>query len=167
MSQALFRLITAIPMAVSALALFTLMIVTFCDVILRSIFNAPLEFAADLTRVLMAITVFAVMPLLSARGGQITVDLLDGLFERWKLLRWVNALVALGCGIILFWPAKRVFDLAERAKSYGDIMEYLRLPVHYIGWFIAAMTALTALALVWRGLALIFSPNMIKDVQND
>ncbi|GAB4274572.1 MAG: hypothetical protein Kow0013_28620 [Pararhodobacter sp.] len=158
----LIRALVRIPDWVAALALFALMILTFADVMLRSLFNAPIEVAADLTRTLLVVVVFAVMPKLSARNRQISVDLIDGVFVRWRLARWRDAGVALFCGAILIWPTQRVYDLAERSRSYGDVMEYLALPVHYVGWFIAVMTGLTALALLSRGVLLIVAPRALE-----
>ncbi|MEO0389776.1 MAG: TRAP transporter small permease [Pseudomonadota bacterium] len=152
-----------LPGLLAAAALFALMCLTFADVMLRSTLNAPIQVTADLTRVLMAIMVFSVAPLVSWRGEHITVDLLDGLFDRFGLRRWIEALVALGCGTLLIWPALRVFDLAERSRSYGDIMIYLKMPVHYTGWFISALTLVTAAALILRALALTFRPQLIED----
>lgn len=157
----MFRVFTVsawMPKMLASLALFALMILTFSDVILRSVFNAPIEYAADLTRLLMAVMVFSALPVLSASGKHISVDLLDGIFERTRLTRWRNAFTDLFCGLILVLPAMRVIDLAERSRSYGDLMEYLRLPLHYVGWFIGLLTALTALILVVRGLGFLFVP---------
>lgn len=151
-----------LPMALAASALFLLMLVTFADVVLRSTINAPIQSGADLTRLLMAIVVFSAMPLLSYQGNQISVDLLDGVFARFRMRRLVDIAVALFCGGILIWPALRVFDLAERSQSYGDRMEYLKLPVHYVEWFIALMTLITALALLWRAVMLIFAPHRLE-----
>lgn len=164
--QAFLKRLLALPTAVAALALFALMVLTFADVMLRSIFNAPLQAGADLTRLLMAVTVFSVLPVLSARGGQISVDLLDGVFARWRLTQLRDGLVDLACGIMLIWPAQRVWVLAERSRSYGDVMEYLGLPLHIIGWFIAVMTALTAIVLILRGLIGLVAPRLLE-VLND
>ncbi|ABD54256.1 TRAP transporter small permease [Jannaschia sp. CCS1] len=157
----LFKRVVQVPTAMAALALFALMVITFTDVMLRSIFNAPIETRADLTRVLMAVTVFSVMPILSARGGQISVDLLDGFFNRFNLARWRNAMVDLACGVMLIRPTQRVWVLAERSRSYGDVMEYLGLSVHYLGWFIAVMIGITALVLILRGLMWAFAPQLV------
>lgn len=165
MLQTFFQLSLRLSAGLAAASLFTLMILTFADVMLRSILNAPIEVAADLTRLLMAVTVFSVMPVVSAEGKQIHVDLLDPIFARFGLARWRDALVSLFCGAILYWPVQRVWVLAERSRSYGDVMEYLGAPVHYIGWFIAVMTGVTALALIGRGLVLLFWPHALKDIQ--
>lgn len=156
----------ALPAALASCALFALMVLTFLDVILRSTINAPIEFAADLTRLLMAIVVFSAMPLLSFDGKQISVDLLDGLFERLHLRRVIEIAVTVFCGVILLWPAQRVVALAERSQSYGDRMEYLKMPLHYIEWFIAIMTFATALALLLRAGFLIFAPRLLEQTDD-
>ncbi|MEL6523098.1 MAG: TRAP transporter small permease subunit [Pseudomonadota bacterium] len=155
-----------IPNVVAAAALFVLMALTFADVMLRSIWNAPIEVAADLTRVLMAVMVFSVLPVLSARNGHIAVDLADGLFKRFNLSRWRDVLIDLACGAMLLWPAQRIWVLAERSRSYGDVMEYLGTPIHLLGWFIAIMTGLTALVLILRGIAGIAAPKLLETVRD-
>ena len=138
------------------------MLLTFTDVMLRSFFNAPIEMGADLTRLLMAVIVFSVLPLLSFRGQHISVDLTDGLFSRFGLARWRDVFVALVCGAMLILPAQRIWVLAERSRSYGDVMEYLRMPVHLLGWFIAVLTGITALALIVRAILLATRPALLE-----
>ncbi len=157
------RRISVFPTVMACVALFILMVMTFCDVILRSMFNAPIEAATELTRILMAILVFSVLPMISAGKGQIAVDLTDGLFSRLRLSRARDAIVYLVSGIMLFWPIQRVWILAERARDYGDVTEYLSIPVFYIGWFIAASTAITAVAMITTGLLHIFAPHTLSE----
>lgn len=152
----------SLPIALASGALLLLMLLTFTDVMLRSTINAPIQFAADLTRLLMAVVVFSAMPLLSYQGNQISIDLLDGIFARLRIGRLVDIVVSAFCGGMLIWPASRVYDLAERSRSYGDRMEYLKLPVHYVEWFIALMTLITALALLWRAVMLIVAPHRLE-----
>ncbi|MDT2079049.1 MAG: TRAP transporter small permease subunit, partial [Planktomarina sp.] len=110
----------------------------------------------ELTRLFMAIIVFSSLPIVSWKGNNIVVDLMDPFFSR-KLALIRNITIDLTCGFILLWPAKRVWDLAERARSYGDVTEYLNLPQHYIGWFIALFTFITALTFLARAALLIFT----------
>ncbi|MGJ8544190.1 MAG: TRAP transporter small permease [Sulfitobacter sp.] len=156
------RRLSALPMMLASLALFALMTLTFADVVMRSVFNAPIQAATELIRIGIALVVFAALPVLSARGGHIAVDLLDFKFDQWNLQRWRDGLVALGCGVMLYWPAMRVVDLAQRARSYGDVTEYLQIPTFYVGWFIAIMTFLTAIALIIRGLLHLFAPQLLE-----
>ena len=142
------------PTGLAVAALFAMMVMTFADVILRSAFNAPIEAATELTRILMAILVFSALPVVSARGEHIAVDLLDPMYSK-TAARWRDGIIALACGGMLWWPANRVVVLAERARSYGDITEYLGIPQFYIAWFIAVLTFLTGAVLILRGLVLL------------
>lgn len=153
--------LTLIPSYISAITLFVLMVMTFADVVLRSTINSPIEQATELTRLFMAIIVFSSLPVVAFRGSLIVVDLLDS-FTPKVLTRWRDAFVNIGCGILLWWPAKRVWELAERAQSYGDVTEYLRLPQAYIAYFIACATFITALCLLTRGVLFIVAPHKIK-----
>ncbi|MEX0280577.1 MAG: TRAP transporter small permease [Arenibacterium sp.] len=156
-----FQLLSDLPMFVAGCALFGLMVMTFFDVVLRSTINAPIEAATELTRMAIAIVVFASMPVLSARSQHIAVDLTDGLFHRYRLARFRDGAVALLCGIMLLWPAQRVSVLAERARSYGDQTEYLEIPTYPIAWFIAIMTFITAIVLILNGLMRWFAPRLL------
>jgi TRAP-type C4-dicarboxylate transport system permease small subunit len=104
----------------------------------------------------MAIIVFSSLPIISWKGNNIVVDLLDPLFSR-RLAIIRDIIIDLTCGFILIWPAKRVWELAERARGFGDVTEYLNLPQHYIGWFIAVFTFATALTFLARAILLILS----------
>jgi TRAP-type C4-dicarboxylate transport system permease small subunit len=158
----LARLGAVLPMAVSSTALFALMALTFCDVVMRSAFNAPIEAATELTRIAIAIVVFSALPVLSGRGEHITVDLADSIFDRLNIARLRDGLVHVACGVMLYWPAQRVVVLAERARSYGDQTEYLSIPTFYIEYFIAIMTFITALTLVVKGLLHWFAPALLE-----
>lgn len=151
-----------LPIYLASLTLFFLMCLTFFDVILRSMFNSPIEAATELTRMSMAIMVFSVLPIITARGEHIVVDLLDVFYSNKTVIRVRSILLDLICGIMLLWPAQRVTVLAERARSYGDITEYLHIPQFYIAWFIAIMTFITATVLIARGLIEIFYPTALE-----
>jgi len=162
----LVRRAANLPMMVASVALFALMTLTFADVLMRSILNAPIEAATELIRIGIAIVVFAALPVVSARNSHIAVDLLDAPFRRLHLERARDGLIALGSGVMLWWPAGRVIDLAERARDYGDITEYLKIPTYYVAYFIAAMLYVTILALVVRGILLLIAPQLLGP-QND
>ena len=147
-----WRYLAVLPTWFGAGTLFLLMAMTFMDVILRSLFGNPIESATELTRLFMAIIVFSSLPLISWKGSHIVVDLMDPLFTR-QLARLRDIIIDLACGVILLWPAKRVWELAERAREYGDVTEYLNLPQHYIGWFIAVFTFATGLTFIARAVS--------------
>ncbi len=159
----LVRRASALPVIVACIALFILMVMTFCDVILRSVFNAPIEAATELTRILMAILVFSVLPIVSTTNGHIAVDLTDGFFNRLHLSRARDVVIYVVSGIMLFWPVQRVWVLSERARDYGDVTEYLSIPTYLIGWFITLSVAITALVMIATGLLKAFAPNTLSE----
>lgn len=159
----LIRRASILPVIVASVALFILMIMTFCDVILRSVFNAPIEAATELTRILMAILVFSVLPIVSTTNGHIAVDLTDGVFNRLHLSRIRDLIIYLICGVMLFWPVQRVWILAERARDYGDVTEYLAIPTYLIGWFITLSVAVTAVVMIATGLLRFFAPHILSE----
>ncbi|MFC3614123.1 TRAP transporter small permease [Lutimaribacter marinistellae] len=159
----LARRISLIPVLVACLALFVLMIMTFCDVILRSVFNSPIEAATELTRILMAVLVFSVLPIISVTNGHIAVDLTDGLFQKFRLSRLRDAIIHILAGVMLYWPVERVWVLSNRARDYGDVTEYLGIPTFYVGWFITIAVGISAVALIVTGLLYLFAPQYLSE----
>lgn len=159
----LARRASAVPVLVACIALFILMVMTFFDVILRSVFNNPIEAATELTRILMAVLVFSVLPIISVTNGHIAVDLTDGLFHRLHLSRVRDGVIHLLSGVLMFWPVRRVLVLAERSRDYGDVTEYLAIPTFYVGWFIAIAIAISAIAMVVTGLLHLFAPHYLRE----
>ncbi len=161
----LIRRASRLPVLLASLALFVLMVMTFADVVLRSTLNSPIEAATELTRILMAVIVFAVLPVVSVRGDHIAVDLSDPLFDRLRLARIRDGVIQIASGVMLYWPVLRVWVLAERARDYGDVTEYLAIPQFYIGWFIAGATAITAFAMIVTGVLTLFAPKLLEPAQ--
>ena len=153
------------PSWLAATALFALMVMTFFDVVLRSAVNNPIESATELTRLFMAIIVFSSLPLVTWKGTHIAVDLLDPFFSR-TAARIRDVLVDLISGAILIWPAIKVWELADRARSYGDVTEYLRMPQFYIAYFISLSTMICALVLLARGLLGVFAPSLLPNTKS-
>ena len=152
----LWRYMLLVPIWLAATVLFLLMSMTFLDVILRSVFNNPIESATELTRLFMAILVFSALPMVSWKGENIVVDLFDPLFPA-GVAKIRDILIDLSCGVLLIWPAMRIWDLAERSRRYGDVTEYLNMPQFYIGWFISIFTGYTALIFLVRGFVRLFT----------
>jgi TRAP-type C4-dicarboxylate transport system permease small subunit len=157
----MFRIAVQIPVYAACLALFGLM-VTFSDVVLRSVANAPLSAATELTRILMAVIVFSTMPMVSTSGQHVSVDLTDPLFDRFGLARLRDGVIYLLCGGLLYWPLNRVWVLAERARDFGDVTEYLNIPVFYVGWFVALSLAITMVAMLVTGVLTLLRPDLLE-----
>ena len=79
---------------VMAFFLMAMVALTFADVIGRRLFGAPIYGAHDITEHLVAIVVFCGLPLVTAAGAHLTVDLFDRLIgQRW--MGWWRGLTAL------------------------------------------------------------------------
>ena len=154
------------PLYLASMMLFFLMTMTFFDVVLRSVANNPIEAATELTRLSMAIMVFFALPLVSWKSQHIIVDLIDPLFSA-KLARIRDIIIDFACGILLIWPAQRVWVLAERSRDFGDVTEYLGLPQYLIGWFIAAFSFLTAATFIFKSIIRITAPQLIPQKETE
>jgi len=139
--------------AVSALALFAMMVLTFADVIGRKFFNNSLPGAVELTEIFMTLMIYFALPLASLAGEHIIFDLFDRRLPA-SLLRWQKTLSHGLTGLIMFGAAWVVTQRAARTMEYGDTTSVLEIrlgPFHYL---IAVMLLITALAhawLAWRG----------------
>ncbi len=160
-----FHVLVQIPIWIACMALFVLMLMTFSDVIMRSSFDAPIEAATELTRILVAVMVFAVMPYISATDGHIAVDLTDGWFEKAGLSRIRNGVILLVSGAMLSWPVSQVWTLTLRTRGYGDVTQYLGFPQYLTMAFIAAGITLAAFAMLVCGLITLFAPRLLSELK--
>ncbi len=145
---------------VATIALFFLMALTCVDVIGRYVFNSPLTGSTELTELAVAIVVFAYLPVVSWRDEHIVVDLMDNLFStRMQRIRAsiINIIVAVSLVVL----GLRIEALAVRTLKYGQVSEYMEIPVGYIMWFIAIMCWVTAAGLLfyllYRGYRYLFA----------
>ncbi|WP_435312114.1 TRAP transporter small permease [Primorskyibacter sedentarius] len=162
----IFHFLVQVPIWLACASLFALMVMTFSDVILRSSFDAPIEAATELTRIFVAVMVFAVMPHIAVSDGHIAVDLTDGVFERLRLSRLRNGLILLVSGVMLYWPVSQVWTLAERTRGYGDVTEYLGLPQFLTMYLIGTGITLAAFAMVVAGVLTLIAPAVLKELQS-
>ena len=134
----------------AALVLLALMGLTCADVAGRELANAPVHGATELTKLALAAVVFLALPVASWRDQHIVVDLLDSVFPA-ALGRIRHLLVNLIGAVALAAVAVRAWKFAGRSAEYGDVTEFLHLPVAPIVYLIAGLSALTALLLLLNG----------------
>jgi TRAP-type C4-dicarboxylate transport system permease small subunit len=146
------RAIDSVLVALSAAVLFVLMLLTVVDVLGRYLFNAPLPGGYEVTEIMMAALVFAALPAVTRREDHIVIDLLDFVVPR-GAVRPRQVIVNLLCASVTGVWAWRTWTLGDRLLGYGDVTEYLHIPIAPICYFIAVMSGLTTvvfLYLVWR-----------------
>lgn len=126
------------------LMLSAMVALTFTDVVGRRLFNTPVFGANDITEHLMAVIIFAGLPLLTAQRGHLSIDLFDHwlLQPRWRLWhKAVDLLIAAVLGLI----AWEYYLAIEEARSINEISPALMIPRAWMYTLIATTTALAAL----------------------
>ena len=138
-----------LALAGAALVLFGLVCLTAADVFGRYVLIQPINGKTELTRMLMAGLIALVLPVVTARKEHITVDLFDFLFGgRVQAVRDLifDSLAAGSLLVLAWWVGFRAMRLME----YGYASDFLRLPLHPVAFFVAAMIGLSGLALAAR-----------------
>lgn len=136
--------------AIAATTLFLLMLLTCADVAGRYFFSNSIDGTTELTEIAIAIMIFAVLPVITWRGGHVVVDILDSYFNQ-SIIKALSLLAALLISSTLYVLGVRIFQLAARSLRREEITEYLELPVGYIVQYIALMSWITAALMISYG----------------
>jgi TRAP-type C4-dicarboxylate transport system permease small subunit len=132
--------------------LFSMMTLTFVDVVARYVFNRPLRGAFEITELLLLVLIFAGLPLVTHAGEHVTMDLIDrflGARER----RLARRLVELICAALTFLLAWLMWIRAGRIAAYGDTTDVLRIEVGPFVYFMTAMILLSGLLHLYKAFA--------------
>lgn len=136
----------------AALCLVAILVLTTVDVFGRYALNAPVRGKTELTRVLMSMMIALAMPAAILRGHSIVVDLLDARFSpRMAALRDLLANLLCGGGLLVlaYW----IRFLGLRQQRWGNVTEFLGIPLYPITFFIAAMFVVAGAMFGLRALA--------------
>lgn len=137
--------------AVAAFTLLALMAITCIDVFGRYLFNNPLTGSTELTEIAVGIVIFSVFPIVSWRNDHVVVDILDAYIPpRVHLVRTI--VVNLMISVALVYLGQRIFVLAQRSLGYGEVTEYLGIPLGWMMTFIAVMCWTSAAAVITLGI---------------
>jgi TRAP-type C4-dicarboxylate transport system permease small subunit len=125
--------------------LFVMVALTFVDVIGRRFFDKPVYGAHDLTEHLMALIVFAGLPVLTARREHLSIDLFDTWLLKpgwafWHLV--VDLLIAATLAVI----SVEFFVVAREASEIKEVSQALNIPRGLAYYFISGTCALAAVA---------------------
>ncbi|MCJ8340081.1 MAG: TRAP transporter small permease [Pseudomonadales bacterium] len=140
--------------AISALTLFSLMLLTCADVVGRYFFNNSVDGTTELTEIAIAVMIFAVLPVITWRGGHVVVDILDDYLND-KIIKVLSLLAAFIISSTLYFLGLRIYQIAARSLRREEVTEYLELPVGYIVQYIATMSWITAAMMISYGVYLI------------
>jgi TRAP-type C4-dicarboxylate transport system permease small subunit len=129
---------------IAGVLLFGMMTLTFVDVVLRYLFNAPLRGSFEITELMLVGLIFAALPLVSRREEHVVMDFLDRFLglRTYRALRAlehiVSAAVMTGMGCLLWQKATKL-------AAYGDTTAVLRIELAPFVYAIALLIFITAL----------------------
>lgn len=126
------------------LALLSMAAVAFLDVAFRSL-NRPVTGAYELTAVLVALTVFALLPAVTRRDEHVRAGMLSMLAARYPVLgaamRWLRRLLL----VVLFaYLAVTLHRMGQTFHRAGDLAPFIDLPLAWVAWFGAASSVVSA-----------------------
>ncbi|MEP3295054.1 MAG: TRAP transporter small permease [Pseudoruegeria sp.] len=138
------EMLARVCLVMSAACLMTLMVLTVCEVIGRYGFNAPIFGRQDISKILLAASIFLAFPVVTLRGEQIDVDLLDTFFSKtaafWRD-QFIGLLTATGLITMGVW----IFHRAEKSYSRGNTSEMLSIPTYPVIFAIATIVFCTGI----------------------
>ena len=132
-----------------ALLLTGLVGLTVVDVVGRYLFAAPLAGAFELTQLMLGTLVFAALPLTTLSGEHVEVDLayVASPYPLKTIMLWLSGLVS---AVALWAIAWRLVLHTARLTADEVVTNALSVPLAPLGWFAAAMAALSGLLALVR-----------------
>lgn len=133
----------------SAIVMLIMMLVTVVDVVGRYVFSSPLQGGFEITEILLALIIFAGLPVVSQTNTHITVDLLTSHLSHTARRRQqivcdvVVALLSMG---LAYAMAYKTWDLAAQ----NETTPYLGLPVSPVSAFMCVSCLITAVLVLLR-----------------
>ncbi|MFV0410023.1 MAG: TRAP transporter small permease [Paracoccus sp. (in: a-proteobacteria)] len=134
---------------ISAVLILMLIAVTCIDVIGRYLFDHPIGSAYELTQVLLAALVFTALPLTSADGGHVEVDLALHLLPR-RIQILLGRIAGLVSACVLGFFSWRLIGIGFDQIHDGTRLSSLALPLAPLAFLAAASCAVSALVMILR-----------------
>jgi TRAP-type C4-dicarboxylate transport system permease small subunit len=141
--------------AVVAVVMFAMMMLTTIDVAARALLNMPVRGSYEIVTFLLAILVFASLPLVTWDEKHITVNL----FDRWMRRRVRHLLdvvfLALSTVIVgvITWRLWVQGGLMAEGQHITGLLEWPIAPIAYFMSVLSALTTLILMFLTWQRLA--------------
>jgi TRAP-type C4-dicarboxylate transport system permease small subunit len=132
---------------VAATVMFCLMALTCVDVFGRYLLNSPIWGGFELTEMLLAVLIFAGLPLVSLRNDHVTVDLFDPVTPDWlfRIQHVVACAIGFACMGYLAW---RLWLRAEHMLRAGETTAQLKIKLGYLTFSMSVLMAFAAIALL-------------------
>lgn len=129
---------------VAALGLLAMMFLMFIDVLGRKFLSQPVLGSVEIGELLMLVTIYAAMPLVSDNQEHVHLDLVDNLVPA----SLQNAQARLGeavCGLLLLGGSWITLTRAWRTEESSDATTLLQIPLAPFHYAVAGLLLVTAL----------------------
>ena len=143
------RMTDAVLGFAAAAILFSMMLLTFVDVVLRYLFNMPLRGGFEITEMMLLVLIFAGLPLVSRADEHVTMDFIDRMLTA-RAAGLLARVVDVLCAAVMFFVAWQVWIKAGKIAAYGDTSDVLRFAIAPFVYFMVAMIGLTAAVHVFK-----------------
>ncbi|HTP72338.1 MAG TPA: TRAP transporter small permease [Burkholderiaceae bacterium] len=153
--EALRRALEWLCGTLAAAALFAIMILTLVDVSGRKAISQSVPGSLEMTELLLVVTIFAGLPLVSLAGEHVVFDSLDPWLPE-RVRRIQGLCVDLACALALIGLAWVMWGMAGARAGDGETTAQLKLPIApfvYGMSVLCAVTGLVHLLLVLRPVA--------------
>lgn len=156
------RSIEHVMNGIMALLLFAMMTITAIDVIGRYVFNTPVPGGFEIVQYLMAVVIFASLPLTTAAERHLTVSVFENRFRGttrhvYRLVMLTISLIALA---IIAWRMGVQADVLGRSQQVSG---FLQLPLAPIAWVMTALATFAALVAAVKLVLEAFRPRVAAD----
>lgn len=135
----------------SSLVLFLMMVLTSVDVFMRYVMARPVPGAFEVGEILMALLIFAALPLVSLRDEHVTVEFAGKVIPP-AVLPYVDLLVHLFIGLLIAAAGWLLWERAPRIRQYGDVTTVLRIPIWPLLYVMGTLLMATAAVHVAKAL---------------
>ena len=126
-----------------------MMTLTFVDVVARYVFNRPLRGAFEVTELLLAVLIFAGLPLVSHADEHVTMDFIDRVLRPRMCELWQRG-VQFVSAALMFLLTWLMWIKAGRISAYADATDVLRILYGPFVYFMAMMIALAGVIHLYK-----------------
>ncbi|WP_354410143.1 TRAP transporter small permease [Marinobacterium sp. MBR-111] len=127
--------------------MFLMMALTLVDVMGRYLFSMPVTGAFEVTELMLAAVIFLGLPLVTAEGGHIAVDILDSALSDWvqAVQYWVIGVVNVLAFGIFSWM---LWEHAFKVLRYEDSTAVLEISYAWLAFLMAITASVSAFILL-------------------
>lgn len=129
---------------IAGAVLFAMMLLTSVDVFSRYVMNAPIPGAFEISEILMAVLIFAGLPMVSDKNEHVTIEFAEKLVPG-ALRKIMDSVVHLSCAAMMFGAAWLLWLKAQRVSQYGDNTATLKIALAPFVYLMCGLVLVTAL----------------------